>query len=118
MRSIRFYDYALDLKNFHESSQGLLVAPVLIATEAKDARPWSQTTPRNDRLLVPSATTSNCSARSFGTCSRRRRRAEINVEQWEARAVLPTPTIIEAAVPCTAVTPSLKSPAAMPRDQS
>ena len=29
-------DYALDLKNFHETSHQHLIAPILIATEAKN----------------------------------------------------------------------------------
>src|SRR3990170_5423901 len=29
------WDYALDLKNFHESSHNLFIAPILIATKAK-----------------------------------------------------------------------------------
>jgi hypothetical protein len=28
------WDYALDLRNFHESSHELFIAPILIATEA------------------------------------------------------------------------------------
>ena len=32
-------DYALDLKNFHETSHQHLIAPVLIATDAKDVLP-------------------------------------------------------------------------------
>ena len=30
------WDYALDLKNFHETSHDKLIAPVLISTDAKD----------------------------------------------------------------------------------
>ena len=32
------WDYALDLKNFHESSHDHLIAPVLIATKAKNVQ--------------------------------------------------------------------------------
>src|SRR3954471_17739652 len=47
------YDYALDLKNFHESTHGLYVAPVLIATRAPHADPVVTPTHHNDRLFVP-----------------------------------------------------------------
>ena len=46
-------DYALDLKNFHETSHKHLIAPILIATEAKNIFPNISTTPHNDNLLFP-----------------------------------------------------------------
>src|SRR3990167_4233248 len=46
-------DYALDLKNFHDSSHEQYIAPVLIATNAKDATPIIAVTPQNDKLLFP-----------------------------------------------------------------
>ena len=46
-------DYALDLKNFHESSRDHFIAPVLIATRARQATPVVCTTPQNDKLLSP-----------------------------------------------------------------
>ena len=46
-------DYALDLKNFHDSSHEQYIAPVLIATNAKDVVPIIAVTPQNDRLLFP-----------------------------------------------------------------
>src|SRR5262249_47455611 len=33
------WDYALDLKNFHEGSHSLSIVPILLATEAADAPP-------------------------------------------------------------------------------
>ena len=30
------WDYALDLKNFHEESRNLVIVPILVATEAKE----------------------------------------------------------------------------------
>ena len=46
-------DYSLDLKNFHETSHEHLIAPILIATEAKNVIPVISTTPHNDNLLFP-----------------------------------------------------------------
>ena len=44
------FDYALDLKNFHETSHERFIAPVLIATEAKDAQPFVAVTPQKPRV--------------------------------------------------------------------
>ncbi len=46
-------DYSLDLKNFHETSHKHLIAPILIATEAKNVIPFIATTPHEDNLLFP-----------------------------------------------------------------
>src|SRR5262245_4249618 len=42
------YDYALDLKNFHETSRALFIAPIVIATNAAAAPPTIVTTVHND----------------------------------------------------------------------
>ncbi|HRX94104.1 MAG TPA: hypothetical protein P5158_08315, partial [Chitinophagaceae bacterium] len=47
------WDYALDLKNFHETSHKHLIAPILIATEAQTFFQNIATTPHNDNLLFP-----------------------------------------------------------------
>ncbi len=47
------WDYALDLKNFHEPSHEALLVPILVATEAKESLIEIATTGHNDNLLVP-----------------------------------------------------------------
>ncbi len=47
------WDYALDLKNFHETSHEHFIAPVLIATKAKNVPTTISTTPHNDKMLFP-----------------------------------------------------------------
>ncbi|MHC4439688.1 MAG: hypothetical protein ACYS3S_20210 [Planctomycetota bacterium] len=47
------WDYALDLKNFHESSHNRFIAPILIATKAQNVDFDVATTPQNDKLLFP-----------------------------------------------------------------
>ncbi len=47
------YDYALDLKNFHETSRDLLIAPIVIATNAVTSSPPVATTVHNDNVLTP-----------------------------------------------------------------
>jgi len=46
-------DYALDLKNFHETSYSCLIAPILIATNALPVVCTICPTPQNDKLLFP-----------------------------------------------------------------
>ena len=47
------FDYALDLKNFHETSHNQFISPILIATQATGSRSPIQLTPHNDRLFFP-----------------------------------------------------------------
>ena len=44
-------DYALDLKNFHETSHDLFVVPILIATGAPENSLSLKLTPHKDKLL-------------------------------------------------------------------
>ena len=46
------WDYALDLKNFHESSHTHLIVPILIATESNAPDITIATTPQNDQILI------------------------------------------------------------------
>jgi hypothetical protein len=46
-------DYALDLKNFHETSHRLPIAPVVIPTRARSAPCSIAYTAHGDRLLLP-----------------------------------------------------------------
>lgn len=51
-------DYALDLKNFHETSHDLPIAPILIATEAESSALPIEVITHRDRMLVPINTNS------------------------------------------------------------
>jgi hypothetical protein len=92
------WDYALDLKNFHETSHNLFIAPMLIATNAKVEMVTVTTTTHDDKLLAPiksntyllDETIKNVLHFSDGTI--------INPIEWEAGRYQPTPTIIEAAM--------------------
>lgn len=93
------WDYALDLKNFHETSHNKYIAPILVATEAK----------LSDTILVPSADDDNLLKPI--TCNKTLLNkviesvlllnsgdVRINKTDWEAGRYCPTPTIIEAAM--------------------
>lgn len=92
------WDYALDLKNFHETSYKHLIAPILIATKAKDCINSIQTTSHDDNLLKPlKANDSNLIdiiVNILNYCEGE----IIDPELWSKGKYSPTPTIIEAAM--------------------
>ncbi|MBV5312321.1 MAG: DUF2075 domain-containing protein [Prolixibacteraceae bacterium] len=93
------WDYALDLKNFHETSHDKLIAPILIATQAK--RPYStiSITPQNDQLLIPILSNSESLLNTIQSVLDFCKDDEsINIQNWEKGRYQPTPTIIEAAM--------------------
>lgn len=91
------WDYALDLKNFHESSHASWIAPVLIATRAKCVQPVIATTPKNDRLLLPITATAETLGNALREVLAFADGTDIDIAEWERGRYCPTPTIIEAA---------------------
>ncbi|MDO8293690.1 MAG: DUF2075 domain-containing protein [Gallionella sp.] len=91
-------DYALDLKNFHDSSHEQYIAPVLIATNAKDTVPIIAATPQNDRLLFPIKSNITQLGKVIEDVLGFVDGNDIDVNQWESGRYCPTPTIIEAAM--------------------
>ncbi len=93
------WDYALDLKNFHETSHNRLIAPLLVATEAKSQISNIATTPHNDNLLFPvKVDVANLGSVINSILSFADSSDNIDVEMWSAGKYHPTPTIIEAAM--------------------
>lgn len=90
-------DYALDLKNFHETSHEHLIAPVLIATEAKNILPVISTTPHNDNVLFTVRANSFLLEEVIQNVLEFAEGDQIDTEAWETGRYSPTPTIIEAA---------------------
>lgn len=91
------WDYALDLKNFHESSHEQFIAPVLIATEATNVEPTVFLTPQNDKLFHPIKTNDDLLCKVIENVLRFADGNDIDRLQWESGRYCPTPTIIEAA---------------------
>lgn len=91
-------DYALDLKNFHETSHRHLIAPVLIATAAENATPIISLTPHNDNILFVIRTNVSLLKEVISDVLLFADGENIDVETWEAGRYSPTPTIIEAAM--------------------
>lgn len=91
------YDYALDLKNFHEPSHLAYVAPLLIATAARASTPVVALTSQDDRLFAPITCTTENLGESFTEVLASAQGPDIDASAWEAGRYCPTPTIIEAA---------------------
>ncbi|MBC8414649.1 hypothetical protein H8E50_13415, partial [bacterium] len=92
------WDYALDLKNFHESSHQEYIAPVLIATKAEYTNPVIAATPQNDKLLFPVQSNVETLGSVLDNVLVFTDGAEIEASHWESGRYCPTPTIIEAAM--------------------
>ncbi len=92
------WDYALDLKNFHETSHHHLIAPILIATEAIEISLEIATSSHNDNLLFPVRANSESLGEVIKTVLAFSDGEEINSEKWATGRYSPTPTIIEAAM--------------------
>ena len=92
-------DYALDLKNFHESSYDAFIAPILVATTSRHITPIICTALKGDKLLAPIRSTvpllSTVIEEVLRFASDER---HIDPDAWERGRYCPTPTIIEAAL--------------------
>ena len=92
------WDYALDLKNFHETSHEHFIAPILIATKAKNFLATISTTQHNDKLFFPLKCNGELLDQIIADVLRFTEGDAIDPIQWEAGRYQPTPTIIEAAM--------------------
>ncbi len=93
------WDYALDLKNFHEPSHHAVMVPILVATEAKQCFLELITTSHDDNLFKPIRTNEQDLQRTLQTalqfCSEQHL---INGDSYSKGRYAPTPTIVEAAL--------------------
>ncbi len=93
------WDYALDLKNFHEPSHNALIVPILVATEAKNSFIELSTTSHNDLLLMPIKVNKNGIGNAIEkTLAFFSETEQINSKLYASGRYSPTPTIIEAAI--------------------
>jgi hypothetical protein len=89
------WDYALDLKNFHEPSRSCHIVPILVATQAAEGRSklvWS-----DDQVAVPLCAAPAEIAAWMDAALVNTSGSPIDWQQWEAGTYAPTPTIVEAA---------------------
>lgn len=92
------WDYALDLKNFHETSHDLYVAPVLISTNARIGSATISTTAHNDKLLSPIKCNEELLPQVLFEVLQFSDGKEIAPAKWETGRYQPTPNIVEAAM--------------------
>lgn len=90
-------DYALDLKNFHETSHSVTISPVLVSTQATCA--FNEVAySKSDRVLQPILTNDTglrevlCGVLAFADSP------PLHADTWRAGRYCPTPTIVEAAM--------------------
>ena len=91
------WDYALDLKHFHEASHGLCIAPLLVATEASLQTIEIQGTLHDDGLVRPIRASVSDLSVAIEQCLSFFEAPDIDAHVWEQGRYLPTPSIIEAA---------------------
>lgn len=91
------WDYALDLKNFHETSHDQVIAPILIATSAKPVIQPIQFVPGVDSLFAPIRTNLDGFEEVYGKLLAASSGPPIDHFAWADGRYSPTPTIIEAA---------------------
>lgn len=93
------WDYALDLKNFHQSSHDKMIVPILVATKAK---PKTINIPFFSDSSNEVCTPVCCGEFDLGSTIRTIldfvKCPSIDVDEWDKGRYAPTPTIIEAAI--------------------
>lgn len=90
-------DYALDLKNFHESSHKAVIAPILIATKAQPIAAPNVELSKNDQVLSPLAIHAAGLSQIIDKVLTVFSDEHIDWDHWQAGRYHPTPTIVEAA---------------------
>lgn len=100
---LQVWDYALDLKNFHDETHKLPVIPIVVAPTESD-RHCSITLSSHfgDGVFTPLCSNQNklseCLHNVFTNSEVKKLQQFIDNERWEKSGYNPTPTIIEAAV--------------------
>jgi hypothetical protein len=92
------WDYALDLKNFHETSHNVFMAPILIATDAEESFTSIAFTKHNDNLLIPIKINEHSLKDLIQDVLIFAEGDKIDVNNWTNGKYYPTPTIVEAAI--------------------
>ncbi len=91
------WDYGLDLKNFHESSHSVIVAPILCATDATEVPPIIQIQSATDLLIEPLAANAASLRDTINQVLTFSDGIKIDTQAWALGRYSPTPTILEAA---------------------
>ncbi len=89
------WDYALDLKNFHEASHNVAIAPILVATNAKPVSAKFEADA--DKVYRPELTNAAKLRETLELGLSLAKGSTLDAEAWARASYRPTPTIIEAA---------------------
>jgi hypothetical protein len=90
------WDYALDLKNFHQASHAVSIVPILIATAATASAPLDMVV-YEDQVYRPLRLHPGGLRECLDKALQSITGEVINAQQWSAAPYHPTPTIVEAA---------------------
>lgn len=90
------WDYALDLKNFHEASHGVSLVPILIPTEATESPPVKPI-PGRDGVYHPIEVHPGGFRAAIELAVSMVGGENLDQQQWAHASYKPTPTIVEAA---------------------
>lgn len=91
-------DYALDLKNFHETSHDKYILPILIATHTKDSLSFLELNAADDKLFQTVKTNPSLLGDVINNALQLVNLEKIDITKWELGRYQPTPTIVEAAM--------------------
>ena len=90
------WDYALDLKNFHEASHHAFICPILVSTNAP-AAVVGVAEPHADYVFAPLRCNAETLASTMREVQTKWQAESIDAGKWSSSPYKPTPTIIEAA---------------------
>jgi hypothetical protein len=92
------WDYALDLKNFHETSQSHYIAPILVTTNPHQLDKNGDIVINDDKVLNPIKCYSENLEIEIRDILSKINGKEIDIAEWEKGRYQPSPNIIEAAM--------------------
>lgn len=99
---IQVWDYALDLKNFHQGSRDRILIPILVAPKERNINCKFDLIPFEDNVYKPLLSNSNklrdCIDFIINNVRPVHSFSKKDDDQWAKSGYDPTPTIIEAAV--------------------
>lgn len=99
---LQVWDYALDLKNFHDATHSLCVIPIVVAPSEKDNRCKFDLFPYKDHVYAPLCSNQKGLIECLNTVLKddkvRELQQPMDNDAWANSGYNPTPTIIEAAV--------------------
>ncbi|MBZ5499768.1 MAG: DUF2075 domain-containing protein [Acidobacteriia bacterium] len=90
------WDYALDLKNFHEASHSTSIVPILLFTEAKES-PKVIFHADPDNVYRPVLVVASGLRSVLDSALRKVAGSDVDAQIWARAPYHPTPTIVEAA---------------------